>query len=226
MRRPDYPKAIELRMAGKSYNEIARDLGIGKSLLSYWLKDLQLPSEAKKILEEKSNYAKEKFQDYNRQKHERVQKENAQIRGDSVERVKILRSYELLLLGAALYWAEGYKRHAGKRPTAYLSFSNSDPDMIKLFMRFTREILKVSEEKVKPSIHLYPGIDKIEAIAYWSNIMNIPRKKFRASFMVSRASQGKRPKNLLPYGTLDLRIQSRQKFFEVMGLIDGLVQRT
>lgn len=213
-------------MTGKSYNEIAKDLGIGKSLLSYWLKDLQLPLEAKKILEEKSNYAKEKFQDYNRQKHERVQKENKEIREGSIKRVRILRNYELLLLGAALYWAEGYKRHAGRRPTAYLSFSNSDPDMIKLFMRFVREILKVPEEKVKPSIHIYPGIDKTEAIVYWSNVINIPNKSFRTSFMVSRASQGKRPKNLLPYGTPDLRVQSRQKFFEVMGLIDGLVQRT
>jgi len=49
MRQLDYKEAIRLRMLGKSYNETAKDLDIGKSLLSYRLKDLKLPLEAKKI---------------------------------------------------------------------------------------------------------------------------------------------------------------------------------
>lgn len=225
MRRLDYTKAIELRLTGKSYNEIAKDLDVGKSLLSYWLRDLELPLEAKKILEVKSSYPREKFAEYNRQKHERVQKENRQIRESSQKKIKAIKSYELLLLGAALYWAEGYKRHGGKIPTAYLSFSNSDPNMVKVFLRFAREVLKVSEEKVKPRIHLYPSTEKEDAIRFWSEITSISKERFSTSVQVSRASQGKRPKNLLPNGTLDLRIHSRQKFFEVMGLIDGLIKK-
>lgn len=226
MRSLDHAKAIELRMTGKSYNEIAEDLDVSKSLLSYWLKGLQLPLEAKKILDGKSNYAKEKFAQYNQQKHERVQKENHEIRATSLKKIEVITDYELLLLGAALYWGEGYKRHGGKRPYPYVSFSNSDPDMIKVFMRFTREILKVPEEKIKPSIHIYPGIIKEEAIRFWSKVMCIPENKFSASFMISKASQGKRPKNLLPNGTLDLRVFSRKKFFEIMGLIDGLIKQS
>ena len=54
MRQLDHIKAIELRMIGKSYNEIASDLDVGKSSLSYWLRNLKLPLEAVKILEKKN----------------------------------------------------------------------------------------------------------------------------------------------------------------------------
>ena len=145
MRTLDYKEAIRLRMLGKSYNEIAKDLNIGKSSLSYWLKNLQLPPAAKKILEAKSNYSKEKFVAYNYKRHEIVQGENREIRELNSKKVKTFNDYQLLLVGAALYWGEGQKRHGGKYPSPRISFSNSDPDMIKLFLRFTREILKVPE---------------------------------------------------------------------------------
>lgn len=213
-------------MLGKSYNEIAKDLDVGKSLLSYWLRDLKLPPEAKKILEAKSNYPKEKFAEYNRQKHEFVVKENKEIRENSFKRVRTLKDYELLLLGAALYWGEGYKRHGGKRSYPHISFSNSDPDMIKVFLCFIRKILKVSEEKIKPLIHIYPDTDRDGAMRFWSDVTSIPQDKFITTAQVSVASRGKRPKNLLPYGTLLLRVFNRKKFFEIMGFIDGIIKET
>lgn len=225
MRRLDYQEAIRLRMIGRSYNEIAKDLDVGKSLLSYWLKNLVLPDEAKKILEAKSNYAKEKFVAYNYKRHELVQQENKEIKELHSKKIKTLSNYSLLLVGAALYWGEGQKRHAGKYPSPGISFSNSDPNMIKLFLHFTREILKIPEEKIRPSIQFYPDTNKEGALDFWSKVARIPRNKFLTTIAVSRASQGKRPKNLLPYGTLQIRVHSRKKFFEIMGLIDGLIKQ-
>ena len=225
MRALDYKEAIRLRMLGKSYNEIAKDLDVGKSLLSYWLRDLELPKEAKKILEEKSNYPKEKFAEYNRQKHEFVIKENKEIRENSLKKVKVLKDYEMLLLGAALYWGEGQKRHEGKRVSPHIAFTNSDPDMVKFFLHFVKGILQVPEEKIKGLIHIYPNIVREDAIRFWSNITGISINNFSITKSISRASHGKRSKNLLPYGTLTLRVSSRKKFFEIMGLIDGLVKQ-
>lgn len=212
-------------MLGKSYNEIAKSLDIGKSSLSYWLRDLELSGEAKRILGAKSNYAKEKFQDYNRQKHEFVVKENKEIRERFSKKVKMLKNYELLLLGAALYWGEGQKRHEGKRVSPHVAFTNSDPDMIKFFLRFAREILKIPEEKIKALIHIYPDTIKENAMQFWLDTTGIPKTNFSTTVQVSRASQGKRSKNLLPHGTLTLRVSSRKKFFEIMGMIDGLIKQ-
>ena len=224
-RQLDYQEAIRLRMLGKSYNEIAKGLDVGKSLLSYWLKNLKLPDKAKKILEAKSNYAKEKFIAYNYKRHEIVEQDNKEIKELNSKKIKKINNYNLLLLGAALYWGEGQKRHAGKYPHPRISFSNSDPDMIRLFLRFIREILKVPEEKIRPSIQFYPDTNKEEALAFWSKITHIAKDKFLTTIAISRASKGKRPKNLLPYGTLQIRVHKRQKFFEIMGFIDGLIKQ-
>ncbi len=226
MRQLDYKEAIRLRMSGKSYNEIARSLDVGKSLLSYWLKGLQLPEEAKKILEAKSNYPKEKFADYNRKRHEFVLRQNKESRENSSKKVKALNGYQILLLGAALYWGEGQKRHGGKRVSPHIAFTNSDSDMIKFFMRFLKEILQVPEEKIKALVHIYPDTPREGAIRFWSSTTKLPKKNFSVTQSISRSSQGKRSKNLLPHGTLTLRVSNRQKFFEIMGLIDGLVKQT
>lgn len=226
MRSLDHKKAIELRMAGKSYNEIAKDLDVGKSLLSYWLKNLELPAGTNEILKRKSNYSKEIFAEYNKQKHEKVQGENKEIRENFSKKIKAISDYELTLLGASLYWGEGYKRHGSKRNSYYVSFSNSDPDMVRVFIIFVKKILKVSEDKIKPSIHIYPNTSESSAIKFWSKIIDISKDKFYINRHVSRASQGKRPNNLLPYGTLELRIFSRQKFYEIMGLIDGIIKKS
>ncbi len=146
VRRLDHQRAIELRMTGKSYNEIAKDLGVWKSSLSYWLKGLKLPPEAVKILEAKSNYSKEKFLEYNRQKHECVEAENKAIRENFSKKIRPITDYELLLLGVALYWGEGCKRHS-RQNSVYASLCNSDPCIIKVFLRFIREILFIPDIK-------------------------------------------------------------------------------
>ncbi len=73
---------------------------------------------------------------------------------------------------------------------------------------------------------IYPNINPQEAIDYWQDITKIPKENFRYNIAVSRASQGKRPKHLLPYGTLQIRINGRREFFKIKGLIDGIIKAT
>ena len=153
-----------------------------------------------------------------------MQAENKEIRETFSKKIGYVTDRELLLIGAALYWGEGYKRHSAKKYGEYVSFCNSDQYMIKVFLRFTREILKVSEEKIRPIIQIHPNVSKEKAVSFWSKIINIPQDKFHITYQVSKASQGKRPKNSLPFGTLNLRVHSRQKFHEIMGLIEGMIK--
>ena len=59
--------------------------------------------------------------------------------------IKKLSKQDLLLLGASLYWAEGYKKaiikNGQERSYHAISFSNSDPAMIKIFIEFLKKIL-------------------------------------------------------------------------------------
>ncbi|MFH1968085.1 MAG: hypothetical protein ABIJ84_01725 [bacterium] len=224
VRKLDHEKAVALRMEGKSYNEIAKDLGVWKSSLSGWLKGLRLPLKAVKILEEKTNYPKEKFKAWNKRRHKEAQAENKEILENFTNKIKPVSKYELLLLGAALYWGEGYKNQT-RSCGQYASFCNSDPDMVKVFMFFLRNALRVPEEKMRPRIQIHPNISKKAAICFWSKIVNLTEDRFYVYYQISRASKGKRPKNSLPYGTFEIRVSDKRKFFEIMGLIKGLVKQ-
>jgi len=185
---------------------------------------LKLPIYAQKILEKKNNYPKELFRKYNKLKARKVQLENQKIKKEAASEIHPLSKYELLLVGATLYWGEGYKSERSRSKGVQLS--NSDPYLVALFLRFLREIIGISEERLKVSIRVHPNINEKEVVKFWSEVTAVPRERFRITRQISRASEGKRPRNSLPYGTLDLRVNSRQKFYQIKGWIEGLLKQT
>ena len=216
-----YKEALRLRCQGKSYDEIKKLSGVPKSTQSGWFKNLDLPPVIQRILEKKGRVAREQFIEFNRHRTQRIKTENQKIKEDAFEEVNSLSKYELMLIGATLYWAEGYKIEIQKG-TPGICFANSDPHMVALFLRFLREIIQISEEKFRVSIHIHPNIEAQPTIKFWAKVTNIPQERFRITRQISRASKRKRPRNSLPYGTLDLRVNNRRNCFHVQGLINGL----
>ena len=117
------------RDKGLPINEIARRLSVSKSSVSHWVRDVELTTEQQEALRA-LNPA------YNRQlsgwrKNAALHRANrvaAQERGRELAQQRD----PLHLGGCMLYWAEGEKA----RNT--LSFSNSDPDMVRFFVSFLR----------------------------------------------------------------------------------------
>lgn len=222
---PKYQAVIDLRFKGKSYGEIKNLLGIPKSTLSSWLKELKLPPSIKKILIEKGRVPQERLMNFNRRRTQTIKIENQRVRQVATDEIKPLSKYELLLIGASLYWAEGYNRQ-DKVPSPYISFGNSNPNMVALFLRFLREVLRIPEEKLRPTVQIHHNIKIESVIKFWVKITDIPKERFLITHQRSRASKGRRPRNSLPYGTLKLNVSGRQNFFKVKGWIDGLTKQT
>jgi DNA-binding transcriptional ArsR family regulator len=223
--RKDYSAALALRLEGKTYGEIRRNFKIPKSTLSGWFSALKINNKAKKILESKKKNGYYKLVEFNKTRTLDILKENENIRKEYESRVNRLSERELMILGAALYWGEGYKNFNQKKFVyPYICLGNSDPEMIITFIHFLEKILGITKDRIKAPIFIYPGMIPEEAINYWQKLTNIPRENFRCQMALSRASQGKRPKNLLPYGTLQLRVIKRQEFFKIRGLIDGIIK--
>ena len=131
---------------------------------------------------------------------------------------KKINKNELLLIGSMLYWGEGGKTHHGMARV-----SNCDPAIIKVMMRFFREICHVPEEKFRAYIHTYSHLSASEAEQYWSKVTSIPRRQFYKTYVkASVSSQGKRDK--LPYGTLDITICDTKLFLTIMGWIERVKQ--
>ena len=65
-----------------------------------------------------------------------------------------LNQRDLWLSGIMLYWAEGGKIK-DYRVSEQLRFSNSDARMLKLFLRWLKEILNVSDDDIKFELQIH-----------------------------------------------------------------------
>ncbi|MDO8496840.1 MAG: hypothetical protein Q7S43_05330 [bacterium] len=223
--RRDYQAALALRLEGKTYGEIRRSFKIPKSTLSTWFSKLKISNRAKKILESKKREGYLKLLEFNKTRTVNIKKENEKICSVFKSKIEKLSDRELLLIGAVLYWGEGQKNFTFKKyGYPIVSFSNSDPKMIQVFIKFLESILGFPKDRMRAQVMIYSGINSLAAIDYWHNVTRIPKENISYFVALSRASKGIRPKNLLPYGTLQIRINRRQEFFKIRGLMDGIIK--
>jgi len=225
MSRSDKTLASQFRERGLSYGEIHRALGIPKSTLATWFKDLRLPLEVQNQLASKTRrLSAQNLIARNKRQTILAQERAENVRSAAAHDIGTLNQRDLLVVGAALYWAEGGKRPG--RGGYRIAFSNSDPEAIRTIMRFFREICLVPDSKFRIQIATHPGVDVLGACEFWSRITEIPLPQFIKTFVgISRASSGKRPRNRLPNGTCQIRVNDTAKFHQIMGWIAGLQQR-
>lgn len=71
-------------------------------------------------------------------------------------------------------------------------------------------------------LQVQPNLSAAKSLSYWHKVTGIPRERLRIYKVISRSSNRKRPKNILPYGTVHIRVNGRKEFFKVKGIIDGI----
>lgn len=79
--------------------------------------------------------------------------------------------------GIMLYWGEGAK--SGN----VVKFTNSDPYMIKLFLKFLRNVCGVDEKRLKALLHIYPDHNEKELLSLWTEKTKIPKERFYKSYL-------------------------------------------
>lgn len=210
-------KIIDLLDKGKSYEEICKELKISKSTINYWFiktdKKFQKEIKKKRIINwRKRNAVVQK------ERKEKLISEEKKIQEGYAKEIKNISPIELLILGASLYWAEGTKKDRW-----HLQFSNSDPQMTKIMMRFFREICHVPEKKFYMQLILHQNVVENVSRLFWSKTTGVPEKQFKkACFSKSIRSKNIRNKNTLPFGTLQIRILDKKIVHRVYGYINGL----
>lgn len=226
--RSDKSKALKLRLAGKSYSEIFNSLGIPKATLSGWFTGLQLPEEAKKRLAQRI-YQKSisAILKHNHAQTHIAQQNARTTRMAAKSDIQYLTERDIFMLGVSLYWAEGYKRpkiENGKIKTSHpVSLSNSDPGLVKIFLRFLRKTCKVPEEKITGEIRVYEHHNESYLLNFWNKTTDISFNRLKTiKNGVSISSHRMRPYNILPYGTIQIRVNSTQLYHKIMGWIEGL----
>ena len=226
--RSDKEKALKYRLQGKSYNEINQLLGVPKSTLSDWFNGLVLSSSAQARINERvrAGSLKGLIKKNKLQTRTAIQQAASQ-RLYAQKEIGLLSKRDLLISGVALYWAEGYKRPImknGKARTYHpVSLTNSDPELIKIFLNFLRSVCEVKQEKIIACLRLFEHQNEKKLIDFWNEVTKIPANNFRKSYYgISKSSLGKRPFNTLPYGTLQISVYDTKLYHRIMGWIEGM----
>lgn len=226
--RSDRNEALKLRLKGRSYNEITGLLKIPKSTLSYWFTGLELSNNAKDRLHKRMrDTAIAALIKRNHAQTYKAQQNAREIRSKAKSELTTITKRDLFIAGVNLYWAEGYKRPKikdGKIKTHHpVSLSNSDPGLVKVYLRFLREVCSVPEDRITAEIRVYEHHSKDFLLSFWGNITNIQPPRLKTiNNGISISSKGIRPYNILPYGTIQIRVNSTQLYHKIMGWIEGL----
>ncbi len=167
-------EALEMRRNGASYSMIKDRVGVSKSTLSLWLRDMPLPEERIRELRDFNETRIERTRETKRRKKEvRL----ASVRNMAKEKIGKLNQRELFLAGLFLYWGEG-----GKTKETNIVLSNTDPSMMIFFIKWV-ETLGVSKDRLKIRINLYSDMNIEKELQYWSKTLHIPLSQFRKPYM-------------------------------------------
>jgi hypothetical protein len=171
-------KAEKLRTIGKTYSEINISLGvrIPKSTLSLWFRDLKLSRRLSLRLKLRQNLKIKK----GRKSALRVTRENRKLyMANLLERNKhlldLLKSRDIAkIVLITLYLGEGSKspKHGS------LTFGNSDPRIIRLFLKLFRKCYKIDETKLRCTVQCRADQDTNKLEQFWQKITKIPLNKF------------------------------------------------
>ncbi|MCX5412037.1 hypothetical protein [Streptomyces sp. NBC_00059] len=154
-------KARELRLQGMTYDQIQVELGCSKGSISLWVRDLPKPVR-KRTREEASAIARRGWE----ATLQRREAERQKTKRDAAAEFASLTNRELFAIGVALYWAEGSKSKP-HRPQERVTFINSDPDMISMYLAWLH-LLDVPPEHLRFHVHIHETADVAAAEHYWA----------------------------------------------------------
>ncbi len=111
---------------------------------------------------------------------------------------------QLKIAGVMLYWGEGSKWQGEK----IVDFANSDTDMIKVFLRFLREVCGVNEEKLRVYLYCYANQNQESLISYWPKVTKISKKQFSKPYV--RKDHDSNKKGKMKYGLVHIRYADKK----------------
>lgn len=164
-----HKKAILLRKKGYSYSEIAAVINVSQASLSLWLRNVELTQLQMDNLLLKRKNGQAKGAKRRRDVREQQQKTIIETAAQEIDN---LSKKELFLLGTVAYWCEGSKQKA-HNVSQCVVFANSDPFLIKLFIKWLKEICLIKKNDIKYSLHIHETGDTKRAIEYWCKTLNI-----------------------------------------------------
>ena len=169
-------RALSLRKQGKSIRNIESTLGIPRSTLSGWLRDVPLTKPQLRALEKQrasslvsarikaSEVHRARKQTRIRTVKTAVDMSYPDIHQSSAETIEIAL--------AMLYLGEGAKTNSR------LGLGSSDAMIMRFYVRALERLYSISPSQLRVDLHLRDDQDEIIAKKYWSRAIGIPLNRF------------------------------------------------
>jgi hypothetical protein len=168
-------KSQQLRKTGYSHAQIAEKLSVPRGTVVSWNRNIQMAPSAVARLERRMEETRNRGRRSAMEAHQQrklVRKQNAKEKASGLAPVLNDSAVKELVL-AALYLGEGSK---GDRSA--LTFGNSDPEIITLFLRLLRSTKSIDESRFRCTVQVRAGQDVKRLECFWSQITEIPLTQF------------------------------------------------
>lgn len=169
-------KARQLREQGLAYNQIAAELGVSKSSVSLWVRDMPRPELLSH--EEWRKRSAEAIRRYWEARRPILEARREAVRSAAAAEIGTLTHRELLIAGAIAYWCEGAKNKPYHRHDR-VTFINSDPGLITFFLRFL-DTADVAREQLIYRVHIHETADVEAAQRFWLALTGADPAQFRS----------------------------------------------
>lgn len=170
-------RAVKLRKKGNSIGSIERALGIPRSTLSGWFKDVKITKKQKEILFKKQKAALKEARKkaviwHNKQKEQRL-KEAEKAARKTLKNINIKSVEYLELAMAFLYLGEGSKKNTET------AIGSSDPDILNFFLAGLKKVYNMDIRSIRCELYLRADQDPEKIKRYWSRVLYIPLDNFK-----------------------------------------------
>lgn len=169
-------KSLDLRKDGYSLKEISRLLNVSKSSVSIWVRDVFLSDRAKSRLLLKMTKGQfigaQKRREYGDNKNKLLKDEA------KAEFSLITPGLNGKIICTMIYWCEGSKSYKSG-----IAFTNSDPDLTRLFIDLLVKHFSVNKNKIVARLHLHEYHNPKKQHLFWSKALGIPLDKFQKFYL-------------------------------------------
>ena len=201
-------RARELRAEAWTLQDIAIELGVSKSSVSLWVRDVEFtPNPRRRTRAPRPSSL-----------HLRKLEEIERCRTEGIERIGVMTDREFLVFGLALYAGEGSKTDGD------VTFANSDPRLIWLHLKWLRRFFDLDESRLRVKLYLHDGLDLMAANGFWSELTKIPVSQFTKPYRAAADPSIRRTKHVM--GCPAVAYRSTAVHRRVMGLIEAVLSLT
>lgn len=121
----------------------------------------------------------------------------------TIRKPRTPKDWELYGLGIGLYWGEG-----GKASKNAVRLGNTDPALLRTFVRFLVDLCGVKLEDLRFGVQIFNDLNPNEALAYWAKELNVKRTQFYHPVLSPSQSTGTYRRHAM-YGVLSVYYNNR-----------------